>query len=62
MERHRIDEAGAFGMLREQSPVDNRKLVDRHRLLPESPMPISVLTSRSARASARLIPSVLSSV
>ncbi|HZK73703.1 MAG TPA: ANTAR domain-containing protein [Clostridia bacterium] len=44
MERHGIDEASAFEMLREQSRVDNRKLidlatavVDGHRLLPRSP-------------------------
>lgn len=41
MERHGIDETAAFGMLREHSRVDNRKLidlatavVDGHRLLP----------------------------
>src|SRR5947208_2398629 len=41
MERHAIDEAGAFEMLREQSRTENRKLVDLaaavvdgHRLLP----------------------------
>src|SRR3954449_6335460 len=44
MERHSIDEAGAFEMLREQSRVDNLKLidlatavVDGHRLLPKQP-------------------------
>jgi AmiR/NasT family two-component response regulator len=44
MERHGIDEASAFEMLREQSRVDNRKLidlatavVDGHRLLPKEP-------------------------
>jgi response regulator NasT len=44
MERHAIDEAGAFDMLREHSRKDNRKLVDvaaavvdGHRLLPERP-------------------------
>ena len=44
MERHSIDETGAFEMLREQSRVGNRKLidlaaavVDGHRLLPEAP-------------------------
>jgi len=44
MERHAIDEAGAFEMLRERSRVDNRKLidlaaavVDGHRLLPKQP-------------------------
>jgi AmiR/NasT family two-component response regulator len=44
MERHAIDEPTAFGMLREQSRVDNRKLVDLavavvdgHRLLPGRP-------------------------
>jgi AmiR/NasT family two-component response regulator len=41
MERHAIDEAGAFEMLRERSRTDNRKLidlataiVDGHLLLP----------------------------
>jgi AmiR/NasT family two-component response regulator len=44
MERHGIDETSAFEMLREQSRVDNRKLVDLatavvdgHRLLPRDP-------------------------
>jgi len=44
MERHSIDEDGAFAMLREQSRIDNRKLidlaaavVDGHRLLPRHP-------------------------
>jgi AmiR/NasT family two-component response regulator len=44
MERHAIDAAGAFEMLREQSRSDNRKLidlaaavVDGHRLLPKRP-------------------------
>jgi response regulator NasT len=44
MERHGIDETSAFEMLREQSRVDNRKLidlatavVDGHRLLPKHP-------------------------
>jgi AmiR/NasT family two-component response regulator len=44
MERHGIDEARAFEMLREQARVDNRKLidlatavVDGHRLLPRDP-------------------------
>jgi AmiR/NasT family two-component response regulator len=44
MERHSIDEATAFEMLREQSRSDNRKLidlatavVDGHRLLPKAP-------------------------
>jgi AmiR/NasT family two-component response regulator len=44
MERHSIDEAGAFQMLREQSRNANRKLidlaaavVDGHRLLPKEP-------------------------
>ncbi len=44
MERHGIDEAAAFAMLREQSRADNRKLldlaaavVDGHRLLPKRP-------------------------
>ena len=44
MERHAIDEASAFRMLRERSRSDNRKLVDLatavvdgHRLLPKQP-------------------------
>jgi AmiR/NasT family two-component response regulator len=44
MERHSIDEAAAFEMLRERSRTDNRKLidlatavVDGHRLLPKQP-------------------------
>jgi AmiR/NasT family two-component response regulator len=44
MERHSIDEAGAFEMLRARSRTDNRKLidlaaavVDGHRLLPKQP-------------------------
>jgi response regulator NasT len=43
MERQGIDEASAFEMLREQSRIDNRKLidlataVDGHRLLPRAP-------------------------
>jgi AmiR/NasT family two-component response regulator len=44
MERHNIDEASAFEMLREHSRIDNRKLidlaaavVDGHRLLPKQP-------------------------
>ncbi len=44
MERHTIDDAAAFEMLRERSRVDNRKLidlataiVDGHRLLPKQP-------------------------
>jgi AmiR/NasT family two-component response regulator len=44
MERHSINEEGAFEMLREQSRVGNRKLVDLaaavvdgHRLLPKTP-------------------------
>jgi AmiR/NasT family two-component response regulator len=44
MERHSIDEDGAFEMLRERSRIDNRKLidlaaavVDGHRLLPKQP-------------------------
>jgi response regulator NasT len=48
MERHSIDEASAFEMLREQARVDNRKLidlatavVDGHRLLPREPQPTS---------------------
>jgi response regulator NasT len=46
MERHSIDDAAAFEMLRAQSRVDNRKLidlatavVDGHRLLPREPQP-----------------------
>jgi AmiR/NasT family two-component response regulator len=44
MERHALDEASAFEMLREHSRVDNRKLidlaaaiVDGHRMLPREP-------------------------
>jgi AmiR/NasT family two-component response regulator len=44
MERHSIDEASAFAMLRDRSRADNRKLidlaaavVDGHRLLPKQP-------------------------
>ena len=44
MERHGVDDASAFEMLREQSRIDNRKLVDLatavvdgHRLLPRQP-------------------------
>ena len=44
MERHAIDEASAFEMLREHARIDNRKLidlaaavVDGHRLLPKQP-------------------------
>jgi len=44
MERHAIDEASAFAMLRDRSRTDNRKLidlaaavVDGHRLLPKQP-------------------------
>jgi AmiR/NasT family two-component response regulator len=44
MERHSIDEGSAFEMLREQSRISNRKLidlaaavVDGHRLLPKQP-------------------------
>jgi AmiR/NasT family two-component response regulator len=44
MERHGVDEASAFEMLRERSRVDNRRLidlasavVDGHRLLPKQP-------------------------
>jgi AmiR/NasT family two-component response regulator len=44
MERHTVDGASAFEMLRESSRVDNRKLidlatavVDGHRLLPKQP-------------------------
>jgi response regulator NasT len=48
MERHAIDEASAFQMLRERSRIDNRKLidlaaavVDGHVLLPKQPHPRS---------------------
>ena len=48
MERHAIDEASAFELLREQSRTANRKLVDLagavvdgHRLLPRDPQPAS---------------------
>ena len=44
MERHSVDEAGAFEMLRERSRIDNRRLidlaaavVDGHPLLPKQP-------------------------
>ncbi len=44
MERHSVDEARAFEMLRERSRIDNRKVidlaaavVDGHRLLPKLP-------------------------
>jgi AmiR/NasT family two-component response regulator len=44
MERHSIDEASAFEMLREHSRIQNRKLidlatavVDGHRLPPKHP-------------------------
>jgi AmiR/NasT family two-component response regulator len=44
MERHSIDEASAFEMLRDHSRIGNRKLidlaaaiVDGHRLLPREP-------------------------
>jgi AmiR/NasT family two-component response regulator len=44
MERHGIDEADAFELLRERSRIDNRRLVDLaaavvdgHRLLPKDP-------------------------
>jgi len=46
MERHSIDEEGAFELLRERSRIDNRKLidlasavVDGHLLLPKHPPP-----------------------
>ena len=46
MERHAIDGASAFALLREHSRIDNRKLidlatavVDGHRLLPKQPQP-----------------------
>jgi AmiR/NasT family two-component response regulator len=48
MERHAIDEASAFQMLRERSRVDNRKVidlaaavVDGHGLMPKQPHPRS---------------------
>jgi AmiR/NasT family two-component response regulator len=48
MERHSIDDAEAFEMLREHSRTDNRKLidlataiVDGHRLLPKQPQGLS---------------------
>jgi response regulator NasT len=44
MERHSVDEASSFELLREQSRSTNRKLVDvasavvdGHRLLPKQP-------------------------
>lgn len=44
MERHSVNEATAFEMLREHTRNDNRKLIDRatavvdgHRLLPKQP-------------------------
>ncbi len=37
MERHSVDEATAFGMLRDHSRAANRKVVDGHRLLPRDP-------------------------
>jgi AmiR/NasT family two-component response regulator len=53
MERHSITEDGAFEMLREQSRVTNRKLidlaaavVDGHRLLPKHPQPPSTPDTR----------------
>ena len=49
MERHAINEASAFEMLREHSRVDNRKLidlaaaiVDGHRMLPREPGTVPV--------------------
>jgi AmiR/NasT family two-component response regulator len=45
MERHSVDEASAFEMLREHSRTANRKLIDvataviDHRLLPKQPQP-----------------------
>jgi hypothetical protein len=61
MERHGIDEASAFEMLREQSRVDNRKLidlatavVDGHRLLPRVPHtsgPPAIKASHARRTS-----------
>lgn len=51
MERHAINEANAFEMLREHSRVDNRKLidlaaaiVDGHRMLPREPETAPVKT------------------
>ena len=51
MERHAINEASAFEMLREHSRVDNRKLidlaaaiVDGHRMLPREPETAPVRT------------------
>ena len=51
MERHAINEASAFEMLREHSRVDNRKLidlaaaiVDGHRMLPRDPETAPVKT------------------
>jgi AmiR/NasT family two-component response regulator len=48
MERHAIDEASAFQMLRERSRVDNRKVIDLaaavvhgHGLMPKQPHPRS---------------------
>jgi AmiR/NasT family two-component response regulator len=48
MERHAIDEASAFEMLRDHSRIDNRKLidlaaaiVDGHRMLPREPGAVS---------------------
>jgi AmiR/NasT family two-component response regulator len=44
MERHATDETNAYNMLRDQSRINNRKLldlaaavVDGHRLLPKQP-------------------------
>ncbi len=49
MERHAIDEATAFEMLRDHSRIDNRKLidlataiVDGHRMLPREPGTVGV--------------------
>jgi AmiR/NasT family two-component response regulator len=49
MERHSVDEAGAFGMLRDRSRAANRKLVDiasavvdGHQLLPKEAPPAAV--------------------
>ncbi len=46
MERHSVDDINAYEMLREQSRINNRKLidlatavVDGHRLLPRQPQP-----------------------
>jgi AmiR/NasT family two-component response regulator len=55
MERHTIDEASAYEMLRKQSRTDNRKLVDLaaavvdgYRLLPSNASRSSAITKRAA--------------